>query len=101
HPEPTASPALHRQQGASGALPLGTKITLANWQQYRAFMPDGMIALFSGKYGLKMPNDVEMDVGPPIHIVAPGSFRRASEKYSGEAREGHLPNGRNDIGDYV
>ena len=101
HPERTALPALHRQQDASGALPLGTKITLANWQQYRAFMPDGMIALFSGKYGLKMPNDVEMDVGPPIHIVAPGSFRQASEKYSGEARVVHLANGRNDIANYV
>ena len=64
-------------------------------------MPDGMIALFSGKYGLKMPNDIEMDVGPPIHIVAPGSFRQASEKYSGEVRVVHLPNGRNDIANYV
>jgi Protein of unknown function (DUF1329) len=48
-----------------------------------------------------MPNDIEMDVGPPIHIVAPGSFRQASEKYSGEVRVVHLPNGRNAIANYV
>ena len=88
-------------QRTEGTIRAGTRITLSNWEQYRAFMPDGMIALFSGKYGLKMPNDVEMDVGPPIHIVAPGSFRQASEKYSGEARVVHLPNGRNDIVNYV
>jgi Protein of unknown function (DUF1329) len=100
-PNRTALPTLHRPQDAGGALALGTKITLANWQQYRGFMPDGMIALFSGKYGLKMPNDVEIDVGPPNHIVAPGSFRQASEKYGGEPRVVHLPNGRNDIANYV
>jgi hypothetical protein len=89
---------LHRTEGIIRA---GTRITISNWQQYKAFMPDGMIALFSGKYGLKMPNDIEMNVGPPIHIVAPGSFRQASEKYSGEVRVVHLPNGRNDIANYV
>jgi hypothetical protein len=74
---------------------------VANWKLYKAFMPDGMIALFSGKYGLRMPNDVEIDVGPPIHIVAPRSFRQASEKYSGHVRVVHLSNGRNDIAHYV
>ena len=87
--------------GTKGTIRAGTRITISNWQQYKAFMPDGMIALFSGKYGLKMPNDIEMNIGPPIHIVAPSSFRQASEKYSGEARVVHLPNGRNDIANYV
>jgi len=88
-------------QGMESTIRAGTRITISNWQQYKAFMPDGMIALFSGKYGLKMPNDIEMNVGPPIHIVAPASFRQASEKYSGEVRVVHLPNGRNDIANYV
>ncbi|MGA7760245.1 MAG: DUF1329 domain-containing protein [Candidatus Binataceae bacterium] len=88
-------------QGTEGTVRAGTRITISNWEQYRAFMPDGMIALFSGKYGLRMPNDIEMDVGPPIHIVAPRSFREASEKYSGDVRVVHLPNGRNDIANYV
>jgi len=41
------------------AIPAGTKITIQNWQQYRQFMSDGMVALFEGKYAFKMPNDVE------------------------------------------
>jgi hypothetical protein len=88
-------------QKTEATIRAGTRITISNWEQYRAFMPDGMIALFSGKYGLRMPNDVEIDVGPPIHIAAPGSFRQASEKYSGKARVVHLTNGRNDIANYV
>jgi Protein of unknown function (DUF1329)/Polymer-forming cytoskeletal len=88
-------------QGTEATVPAGIRITISNWRQYQAFMPDGMKALFSGKYGLKMPNDIEIDVGPQIHIVTPGSFRQASEKYSGEAQVVHLPNGRNDIANYV
>jgi hypothetical protein len=86
---------------AAGAIAPGTKITMVNWQQYKQFMPDGMIALFSGKHGLKMPSDVEIDVGPPIHIVPPATFRDATEKYSGQVRIVHLPNGHNDVADYV
>jgi len=101
HPEHAAAPALPRPQDASGALPEGTKITLANWQQYKAFMPEGMIALFSGRYGLKMPIDVEIDVGSPRHIVAPSTFRRATEEHNGQVRMVHLADGHNDIANYV
>ena len=41
----------------------GTKITMSNWEQYKAFMPFGMTKLFQGSYQLKMPNDVEIDIG--------------------------------------
>ncbi len=34
-------------------LPLGTKITPANWQQYKEFLPLGMQELFEGKYYLE------------------------------------------------
>jgi hypothetical protein len=47
-----------------GDIPVGTKITMSNWQQYQQFMPFGMVQLFEGKYQWKMPSDVEMDVGP-------------------------------------
>jgi hypothetical protein len=50
-------------------LPNGTKITMANWQQYKQFMPLGMIKLFEGNYGWKMPADVAMDVGPATKAV--------------------------------
>jgi len=101
HPERAAASALRRPQDGSGAIPAGTKITLANWRQYRAFMPEGMIALFSGRYGLKMPTDVEIDVGSPRHIVAPSTFRRATEEHNGQVRIVHLADGHNDIANYV
>jgi hypothetical protein len=34
-------------------------------------MPDGMVALFEGKYFWKMPGDVEMDVGPTRRYPMP------------------------------
>jgi hypothetical protein len=39
--------------------PVGTTITMANWQQYQTVMPLGMIKLFQGTYGWKMPADVQ------------------------------------------
>ena len=50
-----------------GDVPIGTKITMQNWQQYKQFMPLGMTKMFEGSYGWKMPQDVEMEVGP-VHI---------------------------------
>jgi Protein of unknown function (DUF1329) len=83
-----------------GTIAPGTKITMQNWQQYKRFMADGMVGLFEGKYSYKMPKDVEIDVGPPIHIVAPSTFRQATEKYSRQVRVVHLPNGHNDVANY-
>jgi len=59
-----------------GDLPVGTKITMQNWEQYKAFMPFGMTVLFEGKYYWKMPADVEIDVGPTRSGIhgAIGSF---------------------------
>ena len=45
-------------------IPIDTKITMQNWERYRQFMPNGMIALFEGKYFWKIPADVEMNIGP-------------------------------------
>jgi hypothetical protein len=52
------------KDSARGAIPVGTKITMQNWQQYKQYMPDGMAVLFDGRYFWKMPAGVEMDVGP-------------------------------------
>jgi hypothetical protein len=95
-----ASPALGADDSQSMVL-VGTKITMQNWRQYRRFMPDGMIALFEGNLAFKMPNDVEIDVGPDIHIRPPSTFTEATEKYGGQVRVVHLPNGHNDIANYV
>jgi hypothetical protein len=45
-------------------IPQGTIITTQNWRKYREFLPDGMAAMFEGKYFWKMPPDVQMEVGP-------------------------------------
>jgi hypothetical protein len=101
HPERATPSVSARSKDAGADIPVGTKITLANWQQYKTYMPEGMIALFSGQYALKMPGDVELDVGPRRRIVAPSTFRQASEEHNGQVRVVHLPDGRNDIANYV
>lgn len=76
-----------------GDLAIGTKITMANWQQYKQFMPLGMAKLFEGVYSLKMPADVEIDVGPTHLGSRLKSFEEATEKYSGQVGVEQLPNG--------
>ena len=39
---------------SSDTIPVGTRITAANWQQYRKFMPISLQAFMSGKYFWKM-----------------------------------------------
>jgi hypothetical protein len=77
-----------------GNIPAGTKITMSNWEQYKAFMPLGMIKLFEGTYGWKMPADVEMDVGP-AHEGGnlPKTWVEATEKYGTQTSVEVLPKG--------
>jgi Protein of unknown function (DUF1329) len=86
---------------ASDTIPAGTHITMANWQQYRRFMPDGMVALFEGKYFWKMPPDVDMVVGPPPAEAAGGGYLDATEQYGGQTQAVVLPNGHHDLKNYV
>jgi hypothetical protein len=79
--------------GTGGTIPPGTTITMQNWQQYKRYMPDGMVALFEGKYFWKMPADVSMEVGPTIIHPLPPNYLAATEKYSGQARIIELPSG--------
>ena len=80
--------------GAHATIPPGTTITMQNWQQYKQFMPDGMIALFEGKYFWKMPSDVEMNVGPTVIHPLPATYLAATEKYASQVRLVTLPDGR-------
>jgi hypothetical protein len=84
-----------------GTIPPGTKITMQNWQQYKQFMPVGMIDFFEGKYFWKMPSDVEMDVGPTVMHPLPKAFVEATEKYGVQTRVIHLPDERMSIKNYV
>ncbi len=81
-------------------LPLGTKITMANWQRYKAYMPLGMVKLFEGGYGWKMPADVEIDLGPTHHNLLPATWVEATEKYGPQTAVEVLPNGHYEIENY-
>jgi hypothetical protein len=83
-----------------GDIPVGTKITMQNWQQYKQFMPLGMIKLFQGVYGWKMPADVEMNVGPARFDLIPNSWIEATEKYGSQTQVEILPNGHYQIKNY-
>jgi Protein of unknown function (DUF1329) len=85
---------------AQDTIPVGTKITMQNWQKYKAFMPDGMAVLFEGKYFWKMPADVEMDVGPPNPTPLPTGYQQTTEKYGGQTQVVVLPNGHYGIKNY-
>ncbi len=88
-------------QGADETIPPGTKITMENWQQYKQFMPDGMIALFSGQYFWKMPADVEIDVQAPVIYPLPKAFWDTVEKYSGQTSLVKMPDGRFKLDNYI
>jgi hypothetical protein len=71
----------------------GKRITTQNWEDYKQFMPDGMIWLFEGKYFWKMPADVLIDVGPTTVYPLPQSYRAATERYSGRVTINQLADG--------
>jgi len=81
-------------------LPVGTKITMANWRQYQAYLPFGMVKLFEGGYGLKMPSDVEIDIGPVTSGNIPKTFLEATEKYGDQNSVTVLPNGHYVLNNY-
>src|SRR6202521_6410985 len=49
----------------------GTVITHQNWAQYRAFMSEGLIALFEGSHFWQMPAGLRLEVGPTQSIPLP------------------------------
>ncbi len=75
------------------SIPPGTRITMQNWENYKQFMPDGMIWLFEGKYFWKMPPDVEIIVGPTVIHPLPKTYREATERYSKQVEISELPDG--------
>ena len=75
-------------------------ITAQNWQQYRQFMPDGMIVLFEGQAPWKMPPDVQMPVGSTVINPLPPGYLAATEKYSPTTKLVELPDGGLTIAGY-
>ena len=100
--EPAGMPAwLAMTANQPATIAPGTKITMQNWRQYQQFMPFGMIELFKGDYFWKIPQDIEIDVGPTVSYPPPKSYVAATEKYSSQVRVVHLADGNNDIANYV
>ena len=71
----------------------GTAITMANWQQYRDFMPDGMAGLFEGQYSWKMPPDIRIEIAPTVTHPLPKNYLAATEKYAGQVKIVERPDG--------
>jgi hypothetical protein len=61
----------------------GTKITTANWQQYKQFLPIGLQLLYSGKFHWKVADspDYAIEVAPTVPIPKPKKYAEDTEKY--------------------
>lgn len=82
-------------------IPPGTTIKMQNWQQFKQYMPVGMIGFFDGTYFWKMPSDVEMPVGPTVIHPLPRGYLQASEKYGSQTRVIHTPDGHMNLANFV
>ncbi len=80
---------------SADTIPVGTHITVHNWQQYKRFMPPGMQALFSGRYMWRFPDDPNftITIGATRNISMPSYMCAASEKYKGQTKLRKLPEG--------
>jgi hypothetical protein len=84
-----------------GTIPVGTTITMSNWQKYKQFMPLGMNKLFQGVYGWKMPSDVRIEIGPARYDLVPKTWNVATEKYGSQTQAVKLPDGHYEIKNYI
>jgi hypothetical protein len=70
-----------------------TKITVANWRNFREFMSQGMIALFEGNHFWRVPPEIEIEVGPPTPIPLPAKYLADTEKFSDRVKLTGLESG--------
>jgi hypothetical protein len=101
---PSRKPAISKLEASasiSATLPIGTIITARNWRQYAQYMPVGMSELFEGHYFRRMPPDIQIVIGPTIREKMPAGYNEATERYSGNVEIVHLPDGHNEIRNYV
>ena len=73
---------------STDTIPLGTKITLKNWQNYKKFMPAWLQALYSGDYHWHIGSEPEftIEVGPPHDFPLPQKYQEDTEKYAGQTK---------------
>jgi Protein of unknown function (DUF1329) len=77
---------------ATGITP-GTIITHQNWQKYRQFMSEGLIALFDGKRFWRLPADLRIEVGPTISIPLPKRYLDDTARYASQVRLTRMASG--------
>jgi hypothetical protein len=98
--QPNPAAPLPVQVAAEPEVAPGSQVNMQNWRQYQKYMPAGMIELFKGNQFWKMPEDIELDVGPTVLEDIPRGYAQATEQYSRQVRVVHYPDGRNDILNY-
>jgi hypothetical protein len=87
-------------ESRENGIPVGTHITFQNWEQFKAFMPYGMIALFDGKYFWKIPADLDIEIGATKLGNLPKTFLDATDRYNGQAQAKLLSNRNYSITNY-
>jgi hypothetical protein len=79
----------------------GTVITKANWQQYKDCFSDGEQYLWTGTEFWKMPDDIEIHVGPQHQWTLPKPYVEATEKYGGQTQLVKQSDGTMKLGNYI
>lgn len=81
YPHALVAGAASASTGTPGAI-----ITQRNWQRYRQFMSEGLVALFEGKQFWHLPADLQIEVGPTISIPLPKKYLDDTVRYSNRVK---------------
>jgi Protein of unknown function (DUF1329) len=86
---------------ASDQVAPGTVITHSNWQDFKRFMPPAMQTLFAGDDYWRLPNDLEIDVGPAIPVPLPRRYLADTVTFGKQVKLEKSPQGRYVLEGYV
>jgi Protein of unknown function (DUF1329) len=94
----TFDPAIYKalaDADSPATIPPGTKITIANWQNYKQFMAPSIQAAFKGTYQWHVDGKpiYTMNVGPTVPYPMTTKFVENTEKYGGQAKLEQMPTG--------
>jgi hypothetical protein len=80
---------------SSETIPVGTQITVSNWQQYKRFLPISFQAAMSGAYIFHATSDpvYTLTVGPTTNLTPYRKWIEDGEKYSGQVSLVPAPTG--------
>jgi hypothetical protein len=85
--QPAYDPSVYTSMGEPGdSIPVGTQITIGNWDKYQRFMSVGLRSLMSQKYFWKVPAEAVLEVAPTVKIGLPRKYREDTEKYRNQVK---------------